>query len=186
MNEFDFQTPVEISRYMASLIPAWAKTVLEPTPGIGNLVRACEERGLKVTAPKDFFLLDTKERFDCVIMNPPFSVKYARLENAKANLFGYGMRLGYWMLVQCMHKSDRVIALMPWNCIIDSDKRTRTLKHYGIRSITHLPRQTFPGARVQCCVFELVKGYSDETVFKVYDMLKPVKEQKQLFEQNHL
>lgn len=36
----DFQTPVNVANYMVSLLPDSAKTVLEPTPGIGNIKRA--------------------------------------------------------------------------------------------------------------------------------------------------
>lgn len=33
----DFQTPINVCEYMASMVPASSKKVLEPTPGIGNL-----------------------------------------------------------------------------------------------------------------------------------------------------
>jgi hypothetical protein len=36
----DFQTPPEVAEYMASLIPEDAMNILEPTPGIGNIVNA--------------------------------------------------------------------------------------------------------------------------------------------------
>lgn len=53
----DFQTPPDVAGYMARLVPDWVKTVLEPTPGRGNIVRALHKRGFDVTAPEDFFLL---------------------------------------------------------------------------------------------------------------------------------
>jgi hypothetical protein len=67
--------------------------------------------------------------------------------------------------------SDRVIALMPWFTISDSDVRLRSLKKWGLRSVTALPRKTFQFARVQTCVLELVKGWQLETHFKVFDLL---------------
>ncbi len=35
----DFQTPMNVGKYMVSLIPCNVKTVLEPTPGLGHIVR---------------------------------------------------------------------------------------------------------------------------------------------------
>jgi hypothetical protein len=165
----DFQTPPEICKYMASLIPTGTVTVLEPTPGDGNIVSCLN--GYQVTAPEDFFLLKNK-RFDAIIMNPPFSSKYANMENAPANINKHGMRLGYHILTSCMQMSDIIIALMPWFTLSDSDVRLRFLKSYGMKSLTALPRKTFEYARIQTVVIELQKGYKGETTFKVYDLLK--------------
>lgn len=104
-------------------------------------------------------------------MNPPFSAKYARIENATIDLSKYGMRLGYHFLTECMKKSDNIIALMPWFTISDSDVRLRFLKNYGLKSLTALPRKTWQYARIQTVVIELVKGWHQETEFKVYDLL---------------
>lgn len=105
-------------------------------------------------------------------MNPPFSAKYAFLENAKEDYTKHGMRLGYQILKECMEMSDNVIALMPWFTISDSDVRLRFLKSFGMKSITALPRKTFQYARIQTCVLCLEKGYAGKTEFVVYDLLK--------------
>jgi type I restriction-modification system DNA methylase subunit len=80
----EFQTPYEVCRYMVSLIPVTAKTILEPTPGIGNMIAAIEGRfeDINITAPDDFFLLDRNKKYDVVIGNPPFTSKSADLTNA--------------------------------------------------------------------------------------------------------
>lgn len=90
----DFQTPINVGKYMSSMIKRGAKTILEPTPGIGNLVAALD--GYDVTAPKDFFLLE-KKRFDCVVMNPPFNSKFAFLDNAPPNVDISGMRIACYV-----------------------------------------------------------------------------------------
>lgn len=164
----DFQTPRWAAKYMASLVPAGVKNILEPTAGIGNIV--AELNGYHVTAPEDFFLL-ANQKFDCVVMNPPFSSKFMNLENAPTGTDFKGMRMGYHILTECMKMSDNVIALMPWFTISDSDVRLRFLKSYGLISITALPRKTFQYARIQTCIFQLQKGYIGETIFKVYDLL---------------
>lgn len=104
-------------------------------------------------------------------MNPPFSSKSAYMQNAPANLNKVGMRLGYYILTECMEMSNYVIALMPWFTISDSDVRLRYLKDFGLKSLTALPRKTFQYARIQTVVIELSKGYSRQTEFKVFDRL---------------
>lgn len=163
----NFQTPPQVCRYMASLVPEGTRTVLEPTPGLGNLVKAL--KNYEVTAPEDYFLLDASLRFDCVVMNPPFSSRWGFLQNAPNELKAAGMRLGYQILLQCMEKSDNVIALMPWFTISDSDVRLRRFKKYGLKSITGLPRKTFAYTRIQTIVLELHKGWEDPTLFHTFD-----------------
>lgn len=164
---FDFQTPPAVCKYMASMVPPGSISVLEPSPGVGNIVS--ELKKFNVTAPEDFFLLDRSQRFDCVVMNPPFSTKSAFLHNAPPNFNEPGMRLGYFFLTECMKMSDEVIALMPWFTISDSDTRLRTLKRFGLKSLTALPRKTFRYARIQTVIIQLSNGYQGDTAFKVFD-----------------
>jgi hypothetical protein len=82
-------------------------------------------------------------------MNPPFTP----------------MKLGYKILYRCMELSNNIVALMPWLTIINGQKRTEDIMNFGLKSITHLPRKTFNGARVQTCILELHKGYQGVTQF---------------------
>lgn len=41
----NFQTPVPVCNYMASMVPEFVRTVYEPSPGHGNLVSALERVG---------------------------------------------------------------------------------------------------------------------------------------------
>lgn len=158
----DFQTPDHVAQYMCGLIPPGTKTILEPTPGEGNILKHLS--GYDVTAPSNFFMLQ-QSKYDCIVMNPPFSDKTA---------FGYpespslkGMRLGYYIFEECMKMSDHVIALMTWFTLTDSDVRMKKIKDFGLKSITTLPRKTFQYSRIQTCILELQKGFSGETVFKI-------------------
>lgn len=143
----DFQTPETICKYMTSLIPDGVITVLEPTPGLGNIVR--ELNGYQITAPNDFFLLD-KNWFDAIVMNPPFTP----------------MQKGYDILYRCMDMTTEIIALMPYLTIINGEKRTNKIIDWGLKSITHLPRSTFKGCRVQTCVLQMSEGWKGETIYK--------------------
>ncbi|MGC3945294.1 MAG: hypothetical protein QM762_12410 [Chryseolinea sp.] len=161
-----FQTPPDVAKYMCEMIPAGVRTVLEPTPGVGNILRELKARDYDVTAPSDFFLLK-KQRYDCIVMNPPFSSKFCFIDNAPEEVRHSGMKMGYWFLRELLHWSDNVIALMPWFTISDSDVRLRLLMEYGMKSVTALPRKTFSFARIQTCVFELQRGYRGDTAFKM-------------------
>jgi len=152
----NFQSPPKICEYMASRVPKDSMlTVLEPTPGKGNLVEALEKRGVQVYAPTGNFFLEDWEgkRYDYIVSNVPFSP----------------MMVGYKILYKCMEMSDNIIALMPWLTLINSEKRTRDLMDFGLYSITHLPRNIFKGARVQTCILHLQKGYTKPTYFLDYN-----------------
>ncbi|OFX56301.1 MAG: hypothetical protein A2066_12930 [Bacteroidetes bacterium GWB2_41_8] len=163
----EFQTPPAVAEYMKSLIPEGVKTVLEPTPGEGNILQLLGD--YQVTAPANFFTL-APQRFDCVVMNPPFSTKYAF--GVPDHVEASGLRLGYHILLECMKMSDNVIALMPLFTISDSDVRLRYLKQYGLKSITILPRKTFKYVRIQTAVFELIKGWQEPTVFEAFELMQ--------------
>lgn len=167
--DINFQTPEPVCQYMADMVPSNVSTILEPTPGLGNLVNALKEKGnFQITAADDFFLIPQNQRFDCIVMNPPFSSKTAFMQNAPINSEIKGMKLGYHILTECMKMSDNIIALMPWFTLSDSDVRLRYLKSYGIKSLTALPRKTFKYSRIQTVIIELKKGYQNDTVFKTF------------------
>lgn len=144
----DFQTPLPVCVYMVDLLPPGVVSVLEPTPGKGNIVKSL--KGYQVTTPKNFF--ECTGWFDAVVMNPPFTP----------------MALGYKILYATMEMTDTIICLMPWLTIINSEKRSNAIKAYGLKSITHLPRWVFPGSRVQTCILEMQRGHQGETLFHFY------------------
>ena len=51
--------------------------------------------------------------------------------------------------------TNNIIALMPYLAIINGEKRTNDIMNFGLKSITHLPRSTFKGSRVQTCILEM-------------------------------
>lgn len=160
----NFQTPEEIAKYMVSLIPENIDDVLEPTPGLGNIVKVLCSKGFSVTSAEDYFLLK-KRRFGAIVGNPPFSAKSADLTNAPKDFPNKGMQVGYEILKQCMEMSDNIIMLVPWFTISDSDVRMRFIKDFGLISVTPLPRKTFDYARIQTVVLQIQKDYRGETYF---------------------
>lgn len=149
----NFQTPEKICNYMASFLPENAGLILEPTAGKGNLVKSLEPHG-SVFVPENFYTM-TENKFDWIVMNPPFTP----------------MKQGYEILYKCMDMTEHIVALMPYLAIINGEKRTRDIMNWGLKSITHLPRSTFKGSRVQTCILEMHKGYEGDTIFKTLPKL---------------
>lgn len=145
----NFQTPIEICEYMASFLPKNPGSILEPTPGQGNLLKVLSKYG-SVTIPRDDFFKMEKSNYDWIIMNPPFTP----------------MSEGYKILYRCMDMTDNIIALMPYLTIINGEKRRDDIINYGLKSITHLPRNTFKGSRVQTCILEMKRGWTGDTIYK--------------------
>lgn len=178
----DFQTPPEVAEYMAMMCP-WVSggtRVLEPTPGKGNIVNALKIAwgGHRVIAPDNYFDLNKNQRFDCIVMNPPFSEK--SMWGAPDGWVGKGMRVGYKILQECMGMSDNIIALMPAFTLSDSDVRAREIKRFGLVSVTQLPRKTFDYARIQTVILHLKKGYTEPTEYKLFDLLNKETYQEEL------
>lgn len=148
-HENKYQTPDWACELMVSMIPKNAKTVLEPTPGLRNLVRHIEAAGYTVTAPERFEELDHLRHYDVTVMNPPFRKS---IENA--------------FLKVAMEMSDTIIGLMPWFTVINCDSRARELFEFGLKSVTHLQRNTFQKIRVQPCIIHLERGYRGPTELK--------------------
>jgi len=140
----NFQTPEHVCKYMASLLDG-TRVVYEPTPGKGNLIRALRDAGHAV-----LLHLPTMGKYhDSVVMNPPFSP----------------MKQGYDILYEQMGQVDRIVALMPYLTIINSERRLKDIMAYGLKSITNLPRSTFKGSRVQTCILDMERGYTGQTIF---------------------
>jgi hypothetical protein len=147
----DFQTPVIVAEFMASLMDDQCGLILEPTPGLGNLVQAAKHKG-RVIAPENFEDIIPGTRYDWAIMNPPFTP----------------MIEGYRYLSEVMNMTDNIVALLPWFIIINSEKRLNAIMKFGLVSVTSLPRKTFPGCRIQCCILKMQKGFKGETIFNKF------------------
>ena len=162
MNINHFQTPIWVCDIMTTLIDSPAQTILEPTPGHGNLVYSLRRHYPysdirlgsdifihNISAPRDFMLVEPYP-VDWVVANPPFTP----------------MSLCYRMLERFFQFSPNVIALMPWLTIINSEARTNQLCHRGLRLIIHLPRRAFPGSRVQTCILKFIEGYKGPVILR--------------------
>jgi type I restriction-modification system DNA methylase subunit len=165
--DVNFQTPSIVAIHMVKMIPDYVGSFYEPTPGLHNISEEGCKLGFTVHDEYDFFLRDQSKMYECIVMNPPFSKKSAYTRNAPSDL-DPKIPIGVYFLTECMKMSDNIIALMPWSTVTNSDKRLSMLKQFGLKSITALPRKTFPGSRVQVCILELKRGWDKETIFKSF------------------
>ena len=155
---------------MVSMIDDKAKTILEPTPGEGNLINAVKERfsEVNIIAPENYFDWEQQE-VDCTIMNPPFTDKQLITTNASHKVRELkGMAITGYFVYEAMKYSKEVIALIPYYFIINSAKRVEELMKFGFVSLTNLPRGVFGNLSVQVCVIHLRAGHSEQTLFKNY------------------
>lgn len=148
----DFQTPDWVCARMIDMIDGHPKSVLEPTPGEGNLVRALMDTfpNTDIYAPVNIYEYTPPRIFDAIVMNPPFSP----------------MQKGYEILQMVSEWSDQVIALLPWLLLINSEERMQWFVDRGLAEILHLPRRAFSGSRVQTCVVKLLEGYDGDILFQ--------------------
>ena len=158
----NFQTPPDICRLMVSLVPGKYKRscVMEPCPGAGRLVGALQEAGFRnvCSPPGDFWDWNPPQSPRVVVGNPPWSP----------------MSSAYAILARCMALQPEVIVmLMPWLTLINSDGRTAALCEWGLERVLHLPRTTFRGARVQCCIVVLRRGYKGPVGLSFVGALQP-------------
>lgn len=146
----DLQTPLPVCGYMVGLLSKHVpkgRMILEPTPGIGNLVSTLRHKGYHVAKPKGDYWKMKPRHYDAVVMNPPFTPAHQ----------------GYRFLYEAMYRANIVITVMPFDVMLNSIKRTRDLIAYGLVSITLLPRNIFPECGVKCCILELKKRASAST-----------------------
>jgi hypothetical protein len=77
------QTPIYALTPLVPYLPKkWR--IWEPAQGTGNLVRGLRQKGYEVFGSDiltghDFFFLD-KTDYDCIITNPPYSIKYVWIQ----------------------------------------------------------------------------------------------------------
>jgi len=64
------------------------------------------------------------------------------------------MLVGYRIMDRLADFSSRIIAIMPWLWMINSQSRHERWRP-RLRGATQLPRSTFPGARIQTAIFDV-------------------------------
>jgi hypothetical protein len=150
----DFQTP-EIA--LDCLIPYLKKEwkIWECACGKGNIVIKLEKEGFNVMGTDilqgfDFIEGSTWEKFDCIVTNPPYSLKEKFLE-------------------RCYEIGKPFALLMPLTAL-ESEKRQKLYRKYGLQLIIPNKRFNFEtpsgsgGGELVCYCLVLWKSKSSESV----------------------
>ena len=125
-NRNDFQTPVEA---LAPLLPYLKKdwTIWECAEGKGNLVKHLQALGYRVIGSDILdgrnFLSWQPEHFDCIVTNPPYSIKQQFIERA------YKLRKPFAFLLPLT--------------TLETANRQRFFKEYGVELILFDKRINF-------------------------------------------
>jgi hypothetical protein len=134
----DFQTPDWVVDYLVPYLRReWV--IWECAKGRGNLVRALERKGFKVIGTDiregyDFLSWEA-EGYDCIVTNPPYSLKDEFLE-------------------RCYELRKPFALLLPLTAL-ETRRRQRLFKEYGVEVIV-LPRRVnfeVPSGRGSRCWF---------------------------------
>ncbi len=122
----DFQTPGKALDPLLPFIHSDWK-IWEPACGKGNLVRYLEEKAFKVIGTDlntgQNFLLDEPPEFDCIITNPPYSLKEKFLEKC--------------------YLLDKPFALLLPLTALESEYRQKMYRKFGLQIILFNKRVNF-------------------------------------------
>lgn len=145
----DFQIPDWVCDIIVSMIDDYPFIVLEPTAGKGNLVRAISRKfpSCGIITPEDIDTYEPNGIFiDWVVGNPPFTP----------------MIRGFEILEKVYDWCPKVVMLLPWLLLINSEKRSKWFMDNGLCEVIHLPRKAFKGSRVQTCIVKMIPGFDGD------------------------
>lgn len=185
-----FYTPPKLAKRLLNYVDIEPKTVYDPTCGCGNLVKAFSENVKKYgqeldeeqlalindvnfigytgdTLMDDGFL-DMK--FDCIVANPPFSVKWKPDElKEDARFKGKPMpppsKADWAFMLHILHhlSDDGVAVVLEFPGILyrgqkEGKVRQWFIEHNYIDRVVHVPRHTFEDTSIATCIVVLRKN----------------------------
>ncbi len=191
-----FYTPPELSAFLRSLVPFEPQRVYDPTCGRGNLlssfgpetkkygqdinaeeVKVAAETLTNVTVVAGDTLTDPAflgQRFDCIVANPPFSIKWTPPVDpssdprfADAPTIPTQSRADYAFLLHILHylANDGVAVVLNFPGILYRGGREGALRRWLIEcnfidQVIHIPGDTFVDTAIATCVLVLRKNRS--------------------------
>lgn len=186
-----FYTPPELAEKLKSYVDFEPETVYDPTCGAGNLLRVFRENVKKYGQELDaeqLGLIDIPNfkgyagdtllddgfkgmKFDCIVANPPFSIKWNPDELAKDERFSCSPVLpppskADWafMLHILHHLSDNGIAVvLEFPGILYRGQREGKVRKWFVQNnyidrVVHVPGNTFEDTAISTCIVVLKKN----------------------------
>lgn len=203
-----FYTPPELAKRLLSYVDIQPKSVYDPTCGVGNLLRVFPDSVKKYGQELDseqLALIDLTnfigyagdtlmedgfagQRFDCIVANPPFSVKWSPEALKDDERFSYCPALpppskADWafMLHILHHLSEKGVAvILEFPGILYRGQREGKVRQWFVENnyidrIVHIPGNTFEDTSIATCMIILKKNKdTTDVIFEDGDRLETV------------
>lgn len=203
-----FYTPPELAKRLLSYVDIQPKSVYDPTCGVGNLLRVFPDSVKKYGQELDseqLALIDLSnfigyagdtlmedgfagQRFDCIVANPPFSVKWSPEALKDDERFSCCPALpppskADWafMLHILHHLSEKGVAvILEFLGILYRGQREGKVRQWFVENnyidrIVHIPGNTFEDTSITTCMIILKKNKdTTDVIFEDGDRLETV------------
>lgn len=203
-----FYTPPELAKRLLAYIDIRPKSVYDPTCGVGNLLRVFPDNVKKYGQELDseqLALIDLSnfigyagdtlmedgfagQRFDCIVANPPFSVKWSPEALKDDERFSCCPALpppskADWafMLHILHHLSEKGVAvILEFPGILYRGQREGKVRQWFVENnyidrIVHIPGNTFKDTSITTCMIILKKNKdTTDVIFEDGDRLETV------------
>lgn len=200
-----FYTPPELARFLKSFVDREVKEVYDPTCGAGNLLSEFKDNvkkygqdisedavnfaksklknfeGVAGDTLKEPAFLDRK--FECIVANPPFSVKWEPVEDdirfKNAPTIPTASKADYAFILHILHylKHDGIAIVMNFPGILYRKSREGKIRQWlteknYIDKVVHIPGDKFTDTNIATCLLILKKNKETTDVEFLDDELK--------------
>lgn len=186
-----FYTPPELAEKLKSYVDFEPETVYDPTCGAGNLLRVFRENVKKYGQELDaeqLGLIDIPNfkgyagdtllddgfkgmKFDCIVANPPFSVKWNPDELASDERFSCSSVLpppskaDWAFMLHILHHlaDDGIAVVLEFPGILYRGQREKKVRKWFVQNnyidrVVHVPGNTFEDTAISTCIVVLKKN----------------------------
>lgn len=165
-----FWTPPQVAQMMVDLIPKGTRTILEPSCGNGAILRLLPDHavGLEIDpkltdTPTDFFDYSTDNKFDCVIMNPPY-IRAKNIEGKTVGLSGHANMYAHFIWKSVLHLTENgcIICIVPteiWYATGNKELNDLMFSQGTVTDLIRFKKSPFlPSVTQEVCIFKWVRG----------------------------
>lgn len=186
-----FYTPPELAEKLKSYVDFEPETVYDPTCGAGNLLRVFHENVKKYGQELDaeqLGLIDIPNfkgyagdtllddgfkgmKFDCIVANPPFSVKWNPDELASDERFSCSpvlpppSKADWAFMLHILHHlaDDGIAVVLEFPGILYRGQREKKVRKWFVQNnyidrVVHVPGNTFEDTAISTCIVVLKKN----------------------------
>lgn len=186
-----FYTPPELAEKLKSYVDFEPETVYDPTCGAGNLLRVFRENVKKYGQELDAEQLELIDipnfkgyaadtllddgfkgmKFDCIVANPPFSIKWNPDELASDERFSCSpvlpppSKADWAFMLHILHHlaDDGIAVVLEFPGILYRGQREKKVRKWFVQNnyidrVVHVPGNTFEDTAISTCIVVLKKN----------------------------